>query len=326
MKISAVIPVYNSESYIERCILSILNQSFHDFEAIFVDDGSLDSSLNILKQYEKKDNRIIIIHQENAGPGIARNAGMNVATGEYIVFIDSDDVIDKEYFYKISQKKTDIIFIDINQVNEKFELIKTEYMSDKKGLSKEQFLRRQMTGNIEWGGVRKVVKRKLLIDHNIKYTNHKIGEEAVFSFLALYYATTISFIEGPVYTYINREGSQSDYKIDNPWGPIAIVLRNKIKEIGLYTKFANTLNAFLITSEVVALDRLASNYKYTIYRKKAKKTIEKFEIELDKDYKIDFNNMPKKALILYPILSLKAFSLVYLASKIKRIIRKRDSR
>ena len=322
IKISAVIPFYNSEAYIERCIQSILNQSYNEFEAIFVDDGSQDSSLSILRQYEQMDSRIIVIHQENAGPGAARNTGINVAVGDYIVFIDSDDLIDKDYFYKISQKKEDIIFIDVNQVNENYELIKTEYMSDKSNLSKDQFIRKQMTGSIEWGGVRKVVKRELLLENGIAYTNHKIGEEAVFSFLALYYANTIAFIKGPVYTYINREGSQSDYKIDNPWGPVAIVLRNKVKELGIYDEFADTINSFLITAEVVALDRIASTNRYTLYRKKAKEFIKEFDKQMDKTKRIDYKSMSKKVLLLYPLLRTKAFFLIYIASKVKRLLKK----
>lgn len=322
MKISVIIPVYNSEEYIERCIQSILNQTYEDFEAIFVDDGSTDSSFEILKRYEKIDSRIMAIHQENSGPGIARNTGMKKASGEYIIFVDSDDVIDNSYFYKVSQKTEDIIFIDVNQVNDKFELLKTEYMSDKSRLSKDQFIRKQMTGSIEWGGVRKVVKRKLLMDNNIEYTEHKIGEEAIFSFMALYYAKTITFIEGPVYSYINREGSQSDYKIDNPWGPVATELKEKTKILGVYNEFAETINAFIVTAEIVSLDRIASSNSYTMYKSKAKGIITEFDAEIDKKKKIDYKNMPKKALLLLPFVKAKAYFLIYIASKLKQYIRK----
>lgn len=207
VKISVIVPVYNSEEYLGRCIESILRQTYELFELIIVDDGSLDNSWKILKDYSRRDKRIKIIHQENAGPGIARNRGIEEATGEYVVFVDSDDFIDKDYFLKLSRKTEDLIFIDVNQVNESFELICTEYMSDKRGVSKDEFIRGQMTGKINWGGVRKAVKRELLEKYNIKYSDHKIGEEAIFSFLILYYATSFSFIEGAVYTYINREGS-----------------------------------------------------------------------------------------------------------------------
>ena len=176
VKISVIVPVYNSEEYLRRCIDSILKQSYELFELIAVDDGSSDNSWKILENYSKQDNRIRIIHQENAGPGKARNRGLDAASGEYVVFVDSDDFIENDYFLKLSKKTEDVIFIDVNQVDESFELICTEYMSDKREISKDEFIRSQMTGKINWGGVRKAVKRELLEKHNIRYSDHKIGE------------------------------------------------------------------------------------------------------------------------------------------------------
>lgn len=89
--ISVIIPVYNVEKYLERCLDSVLNQSFHDIEVICVDDGSTDSSSEILDRYAVKDTRIRVIHQENRGIAAARNVGLDAATGRYISFLDSDD-------------------------------------------------------------------------------------------------------------------------------------------------------------------------------------------------------------------------------------------
>lgn len=92
-KISVIVPVYNIEHYIEECIKSILNQTFKEFELLLVDDGSTDSSLNICRGYEKKDNRIKVIHKKNGGLSDARNVGIEKACGKYICFIDGDDFI-----------------------------------------------------------------------------------------------------------------------------------------------------------------------------------------------------------------------------------------
>lgn len=92
-KISVIVPVYNIENYIEECIKSILNQTFKDFELLLVDDGSTDSSLNICREYEKKDNRIKVIHKKNGGLSDARNTGIEKACGKYFCFIDGDDFI-----------------------------------------------------------------------------------------------------------------------------------------------------------------------------------------------------------------------------------------
>ncbi len=92
-KFSIILPIYNGELYLKNCIKSVLNQTFQDFELIIIDDGSTDSTLETCKLYAKKDNRIKLIHQENAGLSGARNTGLDVAIGDYIIFIDCDDSI-----------------------------------------------------------------------------------------------------------------------------------------------------------------------------------------------------------------------------------------
>ena len=98
MKISIIVPVYNVESYLRKCINSILNQTIENIEIILVNDGSKDRSGYICDEYKKKDGRIVVIHKENGGLSSARNAGLEIATGELIGFIDSDDWIEPDYY------------------------------------------------------------------------------------------------------------------------------------------------------------------------------------------------------------------------------------
>ena len=100
-KISIIVPVYNVEQYLENCINSVLNQSFRNFQLILVDDGSKDSSGEICDRFVLKDSRVKVIHKPNAGVSAARNAGIDIATGQFICFIDSDDWIESEYLQKI---------------------------------------------------------------------------------------------------------------------------------------------------------------------------------------------------------------------------------
>lgn len=102
--VSVVIPIYNVEKYLKNCIDSILNQSFKDFEIILVNDGSTDKSIEICNEYVKKDSRIILINKKNGGLSSARNAGLNVAKGKYISFIDPDDCISENYFNILVEK------------------------------------------------------------------------------------------------------------------------------------------------------------------------------------------------------------------------------
>lgn len=112
-KISVIVPIFKVEDYLPRCVESIINQKYKNLEIILVDDGSTDSCPVLCDEYAKKDDRIIVIHKENGGLSDARNAGMKIATGEYISFIDSDDYIANDYFsnlYETMQsQKSDIV-------------------------------------------------------------------------------------------------------------------------------------------------------------------------------------------------------------------------
>ena len=101
IKVSVIVPVYNTQDYLNECIDSVLNQSLADFELICIDDGSTDASLEILKDYEKKDNRIQVFSQKNSGLAASRNAGLNVAQGEYVLFLDSDDYLKSDTLEKL---------------------------------------------------------------------------------------------------------------------------------------------------------------------------------------------------------------------------------
>ena len=97
-KISVIVPVYNTEDYLEKCIRSIMNQTYKNLEIITINDGSTDNSLSILENLKKEDDRIIIINQENMGVSKARNKGLDYATGEFIGFVDSDDFLEEDMY------------------------------------------------------------------------------------------------------------------------------------------------------------------------------------------------------------------------------------
>ena len=119
--ISVVVPVYNVEKYIDKCINSIINQTYKNLEIILVDDGSPDNCGNICDEYAKKDNRIIVIHKENGGVSSARNIGIKNAKGKWITFVDSDDWIENDYVEKLSkigiQNKAEVVLCGYNRIN-----------------------------------------------------------------------------------------------------------------------------------------------------------------------------------------------------------------
>ena len=109
--LSIIIPVYNAEKYLKECINSVLRQKLEDYEVILVDDGSTDSSLKICRSYESKNSRVKVLHQTNQGVSSARNSGIKQANGDWLTFIDSDDVIDDTFFLQFnkSPKSCDLI-------------------------------------------------------------------------------------------------------------------------------------------------------------------------------------------------------------------------
>lgn len=317
--ISVIIPVYNAENYVSRCIESVQAQTYNDWQMILVDDGSKDKSLEICQMYAAHDGRILVIHQENAGAGAARNKGLSKASGDYIVFIDSDDYIGKDYFELLSKHDEDVVFIDVEAINEKGKVVSREYLSCFKNLNKDDFMRAQMTGKINWGGVRKVVKRDIIEDNKIRYSDHKVGEEAIFTYSSVFSAKSIAFIDKPVYFYVQREDSLSHTQMDNPWGAVSLSLKDKTIENGSYSDYADTINAFILTAAAVSSDRLASKYSNVEYKQKIEKLYFSLLKDIDFNYPIDYKHISLKAKLLGKLLLGRHFCLIRIISKVKHI-------
>lgn len=119
--ISVIVPVFNVEKYLDRCILSIVNQTYLDIEIILIDDGSTDSSSVICDMWEQKDNRIKVIHKKNEGVSIARNTGIDAVQGEYVYFVDGDDYLENNAFEKmyniIKKYDVDFVYCGFNQID-----------------------------------------------------------------------------------------------------------------------------------------------------------------------------------------------------------------
>ena len=147
-KISVIIPVYNVCNYLDRCIQSVLTQTYKDLEIILVDDGSTDESGKLCDIYKERDERIIVIHQKNQGVSCARNAGINIASGEYIGFVDADDYIEKNMYEELSSKiyfgnvKNEIIVCSFNRINNNEKRVFTYRIND--GVYSNNVLIRQL--------------------------------------------------------------------------------------------------------------------------------------------------------------------------------------
>ena len=213
-KISVIVPIYNVEKYIEQCLMSLCNQSLKDIEIICVDDCGSDDSMNIVQKYAKNDSRIKIVkHPQNKGLGAARNSGMQVATGEYLGFVDSDDYVDKDFYKKLyetaSETKADIVQSYVKlfyEDNEKFK--NYELNSEIKNFDS----RNQQLNNLDiyynsgmcWN---KIYKTSLIKEHNIQFPEGVYWEDNPFVIRAAYYANAIVPVPETYYIYRQRSGS-----------------------------------------------------------------------------------------------------------------------
>lgn len=212
VKVSIIVPVYNVEKYLEKCIDSILNQTFHEFELILVDDGSNDLSGEICEKYKKNDFRIRVIHKKNGGLSSARNSGLSIAKGEYISFIDSDDYIDKDMisilYNNIIKNEADISICDYYEVysnEKKIERVNCDnvevVMNNTEALNKI-YEEKGWLYVVAWN---KLYKKELF--ENIKFMEGKIHEDEIIAHELLYNAKRIVYTNKKLYYYLQRKDS-----------------------------------------------------------------------------------------------------------------------
>lgn len=221
-KFSVILPVYNVEKYLDECLKSIVNQTLKDIEIICINDGSTDNSLEILNEYAKKDSRFVIFSQKNQGQGVARNKGIELATGEYIAFVDPDDWIDLDMleilYTNFQTYSTDIVqfdclqFYDGNKRKKEKEvsLLEIAYQKFNYDLIKNKFF--------SWkdfkDGLRiplalwnKVYSREFLNKNNLRIPNTTIAEDETFSIFCLLSTDKVCYVDRPFYHYRIRTGS-----------------------------------------------------------------------------------------------------------------------
>lgn len=260
-KISIIVPVYNNAIYLNRCVDSILNQKFTDFELILVNDGSRDRSGQICDEYCKIDSRVKTFHKDNGGVSSARNLGLDNALGEWVTFVDSDDWIDKTMYldmYNTAIKENaDVVYCDINMVycDKQIRWQAAEYDS-----SKISFLNNFIMS--EWTSLCNVLaKRSLFVEKGIKCPESvSFYEDYHVVTRLMYFADTIAYLPKPLYSYnrINESSALHNYSsvfsLNGRWVNLDLIYFFK-KEC-VYDKFAKTLSWRLLKSaQDLVLDR-----------------------------------------------------------------------
>ena len=210
IKVSIIIPVYNAEAYLERCLESVVNQTLKEIEIIIVNDGSTDNSLSICKRFAKEDSRIRILNQKNCGNGNARNQGIKTAQGEYIGFIDSDDWIDLNFYeklYNTTQKyNSDIAFADFIRKGKNKHKIRINLKEEKCYTSLRDKIDacKSLTLGCVWN---KIYRKELILNNKIEFPEGKFYEDGIFAMQAIYYANSIISTPNTYYYYFVNPNS-----------------------------------------------------------------------------------------------------------------------
>lgn len=280
-KLSVIIPIYNVEKYLRQCIDSVINQTFRDLEIILVDDGSPDKCGEICDEYAKKDKRIKVIHKANGGLASARNDALDVATGEWIAFVDSDDWLELDIYEKAvsAGEKYDVDILFFNSFRNtgskeiKASMFEKEFFSDDK-----KYIELLQAGVLckyvvsvpdlcfPWN---RIIKRKFIVDHKLYFTKVKVYEDVIYSISCLQFAKKIAFIEAYGYHYwfnvlsISRQYNSNRIAAD-------IEVFNEIYKLGedyhAGYVFYNALNAFIVQS-------IANNTERCFFNRRNKNSI-----------------------------------------------------
>lgn len=277
IKISVIVPIYNTEKYLKRCIDSILIQNFLGYELILINDGSKDKSLEVAKSYA--DSRIVLISKENEGLSATRNLGIKMARGEYILHIDSDDWIEQGYlndvYNKAKEKDADIVVTDfyIDYDNGELKYIKNKMNEEETNLKSIENLKNANIVPSVWD---KLIRRKLYKDNNIVHPIEvSYGEDLAVTPRLMYYAKKIAYVNQAYVHYIQN--------------PNSIVHNISLKTIYDLDRSCEILEGFFEDKEIDVSEIRVLHFNRIIYR-----FIEGFKDEKSKEIVLKYFNNIKK--------------------------------
>ncbi|NSP12209.1 glycosyltransferase [Enterococcus faecalis] len=295
-KISIIVPVYNVEKYLEKCVRSILAQTFTDFELILVDDGSPDSSGAMCDQFAEQDQRVKVIHKENGGLSDARNAGIEIATGEYLGFVDSDDYIaDDMYellYTNIVKEDADLSICGIYDVYEGKEPVEKQqqYIVLDKVAAMKMILEAKV---VSVHAVNKLYKKEIFED--IRYPVGMITEDGAVILSILEHTEKIVIDTQQKYYYFHRANSiSSNLFSKKDLDTINVWKENENYILDWYHELSNVVHTRVCWANFIVLDKMM-NSKLNNEEKKVQKEIVTF---LRKNFKFIMKNqyftMPRK--------------------------------
>ncbi len=321
MKLSVIVPVYNTNKYLPKCLDSILNQSLKDIEIIVINDGKSDNSVETIKKNEKKyKNKIVFIDKKNGGQGSARNVGIKKAHGEYIGFVDSDDFIEEtmyeEMYNTAKENNSDIVICNISDYYEKNDTKKEVSLK----LSQNPSISEAIINSVP-SVVNKIYKRELLQDSNITFDESIWYEDLPFSMQIVVNAKKISFIEKPFYNYFHRNISTMHNKnISKNLDILKAydILINYLNKEKLYNKYKEEFDFILLKEVYLAtINRILRTSNKHSEKKEIIKQIRKyFKDHFGRKTKY-FSNLSRSYKLSYYLIKFKLYFILSFLFKMK---------
>ena len=280
MKLSIIIPVYNVEQYLESCVQSVITQTYQDLQVILVDDGSIDSSSALCDQLAKQDTRIQVIHKPNGGLSDARNAGLKVATGDYVAFLDSDDVYllqdgIEQMMHVVAKDKPDLLLFQCVDVYPVRQSVRRAYDSDflVNHTGTEVFHQLVRTQSFNMSACFQLIRRELLEKHQLYFEKGLLSEDVDWSLRLWRHVEHVRAINLPMYGYQHREGSiTTTYTIRNLrsyehiFAKFVALYQHKQNGDGLYWKTVMGYLAQMYTSCLYAYGQIGRTDKEEAYK------------------------------------------------------------
>ena len=315
-KVSVIVPVYNCEKYIERCMDSLINQTLADIEIIVIDDESKDTTFEILKEYEKKDKRIKLMTKKNSGVSSSRNKGIEIATGKYIAFVDGDDWVDVEMYDKMWRRaietNSDIVFCEFYTTDG---VNYSHIHNNLDTLNKENVLL-IIVGRMLWSLCGGLVRRSIISNNQIIYPTANNGEDFAIMIQQIYYAQRFAYIGEPLYYYyVNLNSITKEIGLDK------YLLRKEqhCANINIVEKFFERENVLEKNLDVLLILKLycRANFSTQVRDKNTRMIWYSIYPELDSKNFLFNNKVPLHLKLYYWAVKLHALSLYVLFSDLK---------
>lgn len=283
-KVSIIIPVYNVEMYLEKCINSVIRQSYNNIEIILVNDGSVDSSKEICEYYKNKDGRVILLNQENQGVSKARNNALTICSGEFITFVDADDYLEENaisnYLNVQSEYNADLVIGNFNWMSKEIK-IKNEKDNIDFILNRKDALKMLFSDNYFQGFVwNKLFKKQILRDYNIKFNEDiSLGEDLLFVSNYIMHSETVIYNKEPIYNYFVNQQSALRKTFNKKYLTLIDALDDVSKIIeSLDTDTKNLFYIFKVEKIIGIIDKMASSKKYD------SRILKKLKLSINKSY------------------------------------------